>query len=229
MQVKNELYAVITGDLVGSSEISYNDREILLSALHESFFFVSNTLHPDNNSIPPFEISRGDSFQALFSDPENALMASVLIILKLSLFSEADRKLETRISIGIGSVEYLSESGNVGEADGQAFRLSGRTLDSMKGQEKKLMITSSNPALNLILESQCAFFDNTATRWTKIQKQFLLEKLTGRTQNEIALKYGKSQSTISQSLKAAGFDSLKKFLDNYANLFEYPGIFVMSD
>jgi DNA-binding transcriptional ArsR family regulator len=229
LQDKRELYAVITGDLVGSSEISYNDREILLSALHDSFSYMNAFIHPDYNHVPFFEISRGDSFQTLFSDPENALMASVLILLKLSLFSEDEKEIETRISIGVGSVEFLSESGSVGEADGQAFRFSGKTLDSMKENERKLMITTANPALNLILESQCSFFDYVANRWTRIQKKFLLDKLIGMTQGEIAKKYGKSQSTVSQSLKAAGYDSLKLFLDNYANLFEYSEAFSMSD
>jgi hypothetical protein len=214
---------------VGSSEISYNDREILLSALHESFFFVSNTLHPDDDSIPPFEISRGDSFQTLLRTPEDALLASVLLFLKLGFFSKINQKIASRISIGIGSVEYIPESGSVGEADGQAFRLSGKTLDSMKEQEKHLLISTASPALNLMLESQCAFFDNMAARWTDIQKEILFEKLGGLTQDEIASKLGKSQSTVSQSLKAAGFDALKKFLDNYASLFEYPDIFSMGN
>jgi transcriptional regulator with XRE-family HTH domain len=80
-----------------------------------------------------------------------------------------------------------------------------------------------------MLESQCAFFDNMAARWTDIQKEILFEKLGGLTQDEIASKLGKSQSTVSQSLKAAGFDALKKFLDNYASLFEYPDIFSMGN
>jgi hypothetical protein len=39
----------------------------------------------------------------------------------------------------------------------------------------------------------------------------------------------KTQSSVSQSLKAAGFDAIKTFLDNYESLFAYPGIFMQSD
>ncbi|ETA69351.1 MULTISPECIES: SatD family protein [Methanolobus] len=229
MQDNRELYAVITGDLISSSDMNYSDREVLLSIMHDTFSFINNQFHPAGELSFPFEISRGDSFQTLLRTPEDALLASVLLFLKLGFFSKINQKIASRISIGIGSVEYIPESGSVGEADGQAFRLSGKTLDSMKEQEKHLLISTASPALNLMLESQCAFFDNMAARWTDIQKEILFEKLGGLTQDEIASKLGKSQSTVSQSLKAAGFDALKKFLDNYASLFEYPDIFSMGN
>ncbi|WMW24988.1 ECF-type sigma factor [Methanolobus sediminis] len=228
MQDKRKLYAVITGDLISSSDMDYSDREALLLIMHDSFSFVKNCLYPDGGEILSFEISRGDSFQNIVRNPKDALMVSVLLLLKLGT-GKNERRLAARMSIGIGSVEYFPDSGSVGEADGQAFRFSGKTLDTMKEQEKQLLVTTANPALNLMLESQCAFFDNMAGRWTGVQKEILLEKLSGLTQDEIALKLGKSQSTISQSLKAAGYDALKKFLDNYASLFEYPGIFLMGN
>ncbi|SDG14287.1 SatD family (SatD) [Methanolobus vulcani] len=228
MQDKRKLYAVITGDLVSSSDMDYSDRESLLSVMHDSFSFVKNCLYLDGGKIMPFEISRGDSFQTVVRNPKDALLISVLLLLKLSV-GENGQRLESRFSIGIGSVEYFPDSGSVGEADGQAFRFSGKELDNMKEQEKQLLITTANPALNLMLESQCAFFDNMVARWTDVQKEILLEKLSGLTQDEIASKLGKSQSSISQSLKAAGFDALRKFLDNYANLFEYTEIFHMEN
>lgn len=209
--------------------MNYSDRDSVLTFLHDSFSFISNCLDPGSGVLLPVDISRGDSFQIMLDEPEDALFASVLLLLKFGVFSEKNNKLAARISIGIGSVEYLPYSGNVGEADGQAFRLSGKKLDNMKEEGKHLLITTANPALNLILESQCAFFDNMAARWTGVQKGILLEKFSGLTQDEIALKLGKSQSTISQSLKAAGFDVLRKFLDNYASLFEYPEIFLMGN
>ena len=79
----------------------------------------------------PFEIFRGDSFQAVFSRPDRTLFASVLLFLKLSLYNTGAKDIAARLSIGIGTIDYLLESGSVGETDGTAFRLNtGR--DSIK-------------------------------------------------------------------------------------------------
>ncbi|WP_094226988.1 SatD family protein [Methanolobus psychrotolerans] len=226
---KDDLCAVITGDLVRSSELEYEDRKLFLSYLRESFTFIKEQLQLQDAILLPFGIFRGDSFQVVLTRPECALLASVLLSLRLRLFNKDAKDLAARISIGIGTIDYIPESGNVGEADGVAFRLSGKTLDGMKQKDQNLMIVTSNQALNLMLEVQCVFLDLIAGRWTNVQKEILLERLSGSTQEEIASRHGKSQSTISQSLKAAGFDAVKKFLTNYENLFEYPDAFVKSD
>ncbi len=225
---RNTLYAVITGDLVGSSEIDYACRKAVLSYMHDSFRFLEKEMNLKDDILLSFEIFRGDSFQAVLN-PQHALLASVILYLKLGIFDRKGADLSVRISIGIGSIDYLPESGNIGEADGMAFRLSGKALDSMKKKDQYLLITSPDPALDLLFESQCAFFDLTASRWTDIQKEILLGKLSGLTQEEIAAMKGKTQSSVSQSLKAAGFDAIKTFLDNYESLFAYPGIFMQSD
>ncbi|MDW7733168.1 MAG: SatD family protein [Methanolobus sp.] len=229
MSSKKKLYTVITGDLVGSSSVEYGDRRTVLSCLRSSFSFLEEQLQMHDDILLPFEIFRGDSFQAVFKNPEYALLASILLSLKLGL-SNADMKAPpARISIGIGTIDYIPESHSVGEADGMAFRLSGKALDSMKEKGQYLLITTPDPAMNLMFESQCAFFDFIAGRWTDVQKEILLERLSGFTQENIASRKGKTQSSVSQSLKAAGFDAIKKFLDNYESLFECPGIFVQSD
>lgn len=228
MMHKNDLCAVVTGDLVKSSELEYQDRESVLSSLRESFGSLGKQLHLQDAVLLPFEIFRGDSFQVVIARPERALLLSVLLSLMLDL-SAKEKGLSARISIGIGTVGYIPPSGNIGEADGTAFRLSGKMLDSMKQKEQSLLISTRDPALNMMLETQCAFFDLISGRWTDIQKEMIMEKLSGSTQKEIAARHRKSQSAVSQSLKAAGFDAVKKFVTNYENLFKYPDIFLRSD
>jgi DNA-binding CsgD family transcriptional regulator len=228
MSGKKILCAVITGDLVRSSELEYKERESVLSCLHESFRSVEELLQLHNAILLPFEIFRGDSFQIVITLPERALLVSILLSLRLSL-SNREKDLAARISIGIGTIDYIPASGNVGEADGVAFRLSGKMLDSMKQKDQNLLITTPDQVMNMMLETQCAFFDLIAGRWTDIQKELVMEKLSGLTQEEIALQHGKSQSTVSQSLKAAGFDVVKKFVSTYESLFKHPDIFLKSD
>ncbi|MDY0387607.1 MAG: SatD family protein [Methanolobus sp.] len=226
---KNGLYAVITGDLVKSSQLEHGAREKMIAYLRESLMFIEDKLELQDAVFLPIDIFRGDSFQIVLSQPDRALLASIILSLRLSLFNKDAKDFAARISIGIGTIEYIPKSGDIGEADGAAFRLSGKALDTMKEKDQNLLITSSNPALNLMFETQCAFFDLIAIRWTNIQKEILLETLSGSTQEEIASKHGKSQSTISQSLKASGFDAVKKSLSNYEHLFEYTDAFAKSD
>lgn len=226
---KESLCAVITGDLVSSSELGYQRRESVLSYLHSSFGSIAVQLQVDDAVLLPFDIYRGDSFQVVLTCPERALLISVLLSIKLSLFDQEMNDLAARISIGIGTIGHIPDSGNVGEADGVAFRLSGRSLDMMKEKDQGLLVTAPNAALNLMFESQCTFFDLISGRWTDIQKGMIFEKLSGLTQEEIASRHGRSQSTVSQSLRSAGFDTVKKFLANYEGLFNYPGIFVEGD
>ncbi len=223
------LYAVITGDLVQSSQLENENREKMIAYLRDSLMFIENHLQLHDAIFLPFDIFRGDSFQVVLSKPDRALLASVLLSQRLSLFNEGSKDFAARLSIGIGTIEYIPDSGNIGEADGVAFRLSGKALDTMKQKGQNLLVTTSDPVLNLMFETQCAFFDLIAGRWTNIQKEIILEKLSGSTQEEIASRHCKSQSTISQSLKALGFDAVKKFLFNYEHLFEYEDVFVESD
>lgn len=226
---EGSLCAVITGDLVSSSELGYQRRGSVISYLHSSFGSIAEQLQLNDAVLLPFDIYRGDSFQVVLTCPERALLVSVLLSIKLSLFGEEMNDLAARISIGIGTIGHIPDSGNVGEADGMAFRLSGRSLDMMKERDQVLLVTTPDAVLNLMFESQCAFFDLISGRWTDIQKEFIFEKLSGLTQEGIALKKGRSQSTVSQSLSSAGFDTVKKFLSNYEELFKHPGIFVEGD
>jgi hypothetical protein len=228
MILENSLCAVITGDLVRSSKLEYKERESVLSGLRESFRSTEELLQLHDDILLPFGIFRGDSFQIVMTRPEHALLVSLLLSLRLSL-SGGEKNISARVSIGIGTIDYVPASGNVGEADGVAFRLSGKMLDSMKQKDQGLLITTPDPVMNMMLETQCAFFDLIAARWTAIQKELIMGKLSGLTQEEIAVRHGKSQSTVSQGLKAAGFDAVKKFVSNYESLFEYPDIFLKSD
>lgn len=76
-----KLYAVVTGDIVGSSKLKAIQRNHLLSALKSSFEAIENIL--PGEIFAPFEIHRGDSFQGVLSKPEVALR--VIIVIRASV------------------------------------------------------------------------------------------------------------------------------------------------
>jgi len=75
---KNKIFAVLTGDIVGSSRLSSDERIIMLSVLKSSISEINELLNLDCNEFP-LEIFRGDSFQLVLSKPENALFSALYL------------------------------------------------------------------------------------------------------------------------------------------------------
>lgn len=214
----NKIYAVITGDLVGSSRFKIEkQREKVLSSLKDSFKKIESS----DIIASPFAIFRGDSFQGVISQPEEAL--KIAIILRANLLSKFKGKkvrLDARIAIGLGTIDYLPEK-NVGEGDGEAFRYSGMELDNMKKVEQKLIITTTWQEINDELRTECALFDAVIQRWTKEQAEAIVYQIQGLKQEEIAQILNISQPAVFQRLKTASYWSIQKFLDRFKSMIQY--------
>jgi hypothetical protein len=134
----NRVYAVITGDIVGSTKLGPDDmkvvRETLQSAfpsrtrnkLHKaiSIFDIVHS-HPGNRTL---EFFRGDSWQVLVDEPRWALRLALII--QARLFAET--AVSTRAAIGIGTVNRSSEK-KASLMTGEAFTHSGRALEEITG------------------------------------------------------------------------------------------------
>src|SRR5687767_2377547 len=116
--------AILTGDVVDSTKLLPARRGELSQLLKNVLGVVS-----ENGT---YDIYRGDSFQVQIPDPVQSLRKSVQIRCKLRQAFVQEKKpvIDARISIGIGAVTY--QASRVAESDGEAYQLSGRTLDTMK-------------------------------------------------------------------------------------------------
>ncbi|MDN3514375.1 MAG: SatD family protein [Candidatus Brocadia sp.] len=196
----NGLYAVITGDIVGSSRLTASQRGRLLSVLKSSFKTIKDIL-PDGIRAP-FEIHRGDSFQGVLSKPGAALRAAIVIRAGLRYgFQTKQRRyaLDARIAVGIGQIEFL-RAGRGAEGDGEAFRRSGQTLDVMKG-DQRLIIRTPWKEVDAEFDIACALLDALVTRWSAEQAQAILGQIRGLTQEKAAREFGISQPAVRQRLK----------------------------
>ncbi|MCF6154674.1 MAG: hypothetical protein E3K36_05360 [Candidatus Brocadia sp.] len=208
------LYAVITGDIVGSSRLTTAQRSRLLSVLKSSFNTIKDIL-PDGIRAP-FEIHRGDSFQGVLSKPEAALRVAIIIRAGLRHgFKTKQRRyaLDARIAIGIGSIDFLP-SGRGSEGDGEAFRRSGPTLDGMKG-DRRLLIRTPWQAVDAELDIECALLDALINRWSAEQSQAILGQIRGLTQERAAKEFGISQPAVRQRLKSAGGWAIEELCRRY--------------
>lgn len=213
----NELYAVVTGDIVGSSKLTVTQRSRLLLVLKSSFKTTENIL-PDGIRAP-FEIHRGDSFQGVLSKPEAALR--VAIVIRASLrhgFQTKQRRyaLDARIAVGIGPIGFLP-AGRGAEGDGAAFRRSGQTLDEMKG-DQRLIIRTPWHEVDSELDIECALLDALVTRWSAEQAQAILGQILGLTQERAAREFGISQPAVRQRLKSAGGWAIEELCRRYEQL-----------
>lgn len=225
-----KIYAVLTGDLIGSSRFRIQEREEILSNLKKSLQEIS----PDIIASP-FMVFRGDSFQGVLVRPEEALKAALIVRTSLlSRFKGKRTRLDARIAVGIGTIDYLSKD-QVGECDGEAFRNSGSELDKMKKGEQNLIVRTSWPETNEELRTECALLDVLIQRWTKEQAEAILYQIQrpkfnvplsiakedyddlkkGLTQVETAKILNISQSAVFQRLKIAGYWAVQVFLERF--------------
>ncbi len=214
--IEKHIFAVLTGDLEGSSRFKGDLRDELLVKIKDCFRKIEQIL-PSNSFVSGFEIYRGDSFQCVLASPEDALMAA--ISLRCCLLSEecSGNRLDTRISIGIGNIDFLPASGRGAEGDGEAFRNSGIMMEGMKKLKKKTIITTPWPEMNEDLEVKCMLFDALSQRWSPEQAQVILGRIRGWTQETIASSLSISQSAVNQRLRLAGSTAVEKFLEYYSN------------
>lgn len=213
-----KIFAVLTGDLVGSSRYKIDkQRDEVLSILKNSF----NKIESPDIVASRFAIYRGDSFQGVLSRPEEALKAAIII--RANLLSKPFEKnihLDARIAIGVGKIDYLPGD-KVGEGDGEAFRSSGMELDKMKKRERNLTIKTPWPEINEELQTECALLNALIQRWTKEQAKAILYQIQGYTQEEIAKNLEISQSAVFQRLRTGGAWALQAFLRRYKGIIQY--------
>jgi hypothetical protein len=202
---KSKQIAVITGDIVNSSVLDKAQKKIIQNGI-EQFMHKGILLKP--------RFYRGDSFQ-LAAKP----MVALLLALKFRM--EVRRKNEAadlRVSIGIGEVSSWNE--DVLLADGSAFVLSGKNLDSLKKKGLHIIIVTGNIELDRELETYCYMADVQLKNLSSVQANVLFYKLAKMSQEEIGEILQISQPSVSKTLKAANWKIIEKFLERYEQIIE---------
>lgn len=229
--------AVITGDLINSRQIPIESRQQVYDYM--ACVYESLAIRRGWYDTAKLEFFRGDSFQLLVDKPEFALRVALILRARLrSIYGRNDMQYEpnlskyarksnskrlwdARIAIGIGDVAYRSES--VLNSDGEAFVLSGHTLDKMKyneqlalriqGVEEYSMVQSQ---LDLLLRLGGGIVQD----WTEAQSELAAECLEypNKTQLELGMEYGITQATISRRKSGGHIDEILSLCDYFEKL-----------
>ena len=194
------MIAVITADIINSDQYSTAIWMELLKTSLKSW----------GESPADWEIYRGDELQ-LRTSPEHAL--SIAIGLKARI--KTIKGLDIRIAIGLGEEDFRANT--VSESNGTAYRRSGRMLEFLKSQKKKMGmdigISAYNRTFNLMIDLASDFMDN----WSSVSAEIVAASLSqkGITQTEMAHLLQINQSAVSQRQKRARLYLIKDLLNYY--------------
>lgn len=202
---------VITGDIIGSSNIKSENRSLLLDCL--------NRMNEELQLISPFkiEIFRGDSFQLLVDKPEMSIKLAILLRAGLIHHTPSieENIWDAKISIGIGTVDFISTE--IVTSDGEAFQYSGRQFDKMGKQ--RLVVKTPWSDVNEELAVSTPFADDIITKWSVKQAGMVyMSLMNSQSQKELADIIGTSAQNVSKVLATAKESLIKKYIERYIQL-----------
>lgn len=197
--------AVLTGDIVRSSRLSGESR----ASLHGAVAETSQEIQGRFGGAVPYEVDmfRGDSWQMLVIPPRLALR--IALFFRSFLRSRFENiKVDTRIAIGVGGVDFLPEKG-VSTGDGEAFQRSGWAFEDL-GRSYR-MAFSSDLLHDRCLDVTVRLVDYPASHWTARQAYAVSQSLLDKTQEEIAdawMDRPVTQQAVAQHLARAGWHAV---------------------
>lgn len=200
-------YAVITGDFTGFSGMDARVRRSMPGLMAEAGQ-AFGLLVP---GVMPYAISvfRGDSWQALFSDPACALRAAVFIRAYIRAFG-GPPGFDTRMAIGIGEVDYVPEQ-QVTAGDGAAFRRSGRMLEKMGSPRAgDLRYAFDNEPFEAVIDALVRTTGALMQTWRPLQARAVMGRLEGLKIAEIAARWPApiTVQAVSRHLKKARWHAI---------------------
>lgn len=205
-----KITAVLSGDIIASSELSPKERKVLEDVLWTELRRLSGS---DDN----FSIQRGDAFQFKITEPVQALAIAIELrcLLKTKVNPDGKAPSDARISIGIGSEDLKGRT--VSSSDGEAYRLSGLGLDQLKENSVNLKISTSQEIFNNAWEPLSFLIDAHISNWSPFQAEAVLLRLAGETYESMAATLGINTSAAFKRIESARWKGVKKAID----FFEY--------
>jgi hypothetical protein len=204
---------IITADIVESTEIRLDIREKLFTQFNDGLKLIKEQFHIE------YEWYRGDALQVKTINIELSLRIALLIKLWIKSFEKETKKsYDVRLSVGIGKIEV--DKKELSLSDGEAFRISGRNLDSLKSTKQSIII-DSNDANSNSLKAESVLLNALIDNVTPIQSKVLFFKLKGFKEEEIAKQLRLAQSTINQHSNSGNWNAISKYLDYFEKLYTH--------
>ncbi len=208
---------VLSGDLVKSSHRDAKRSEIMngLSLAVES---SRSYLKERKCRLYFSNFYRGDAFQCAVTDPSYLLWTAVFVRTELIKMRADGIHADARLGLGFGSVSAWDPH-NIRSSDGEAFRLSGKALDTLKsGKEKyrRLRILAPWPEERACFSILVSFMDALMQRWTPEQAAAMSFFLRDKGQEETSKIFEVKQPAVQGRLQTAGHFAVKEALELFS-------------
>lgn len=193
--------AVITGDIVKSQSLSDEDFSRIIQALKAQLTTYARLY--DGH----FDVFRGDAFQFVTSHSQSVMRIALGIRLALKAMTPSS---DIRVSCAVGEVTFRPSEVKTGT--GQAFVLSGRGLDELKGQYVSFQCEYGSLARHTSLLTR--FADSHLAGLTQTQSETVLAYLVSEDKNHdaVATSLGKTRSNVTRILNASNYRLIAEYL-----------------
>lgn len=210
--------ATISADIVSSTSLLVEQRLILEEGLKDLLQDLEDCFTSD---IFFGRLIKGDYIECVIEKPYLALRIALLLkayIKKLPIEQKqmSDKRFRDfktygiRTAIGIGQLSIWDKEKGI--IDGSAIYFSGRAINEITAYEKiiknTLVFRSSDESWNKTFYPICELLDVLFSKLTSPQSEIVYYKLLKKTEEEIKDIIKKTQSTINQHSRTAGWSAI---------------------
>ncbi len=210
--MESNLNAVLTGDLIGSTQQSADRINEAMMAIQTAANIIAAWHTPPQDTR--FTRYRGDGWQIVVRQPTFALRAAVVIQAKLIAVG-----MESRISIGIGEVTSMGTA-NLADAAGEAFEISGKELDTIGTLRRIALNQTRSPVYEDGLIAD--LLGERMGKWTQAQAEAAAMMLASPIRIvsllEIAEKLKISPQAVNDRTRGAGCAVIRSVLQRWEGL-----------
>lgn len=201
------IHCVITADLVSSRNLGAEKIEERLRELGKE---IEARLFRRKKT---FTFFRGDSLQAIITEPEQALR--IALIWRAGIMATTDElNWDLRVAVGLGDISH--EGVDVTTSGGSAFERSGTLLDEIKKTGPRIAIRSGDPVWDELMLAQCRLADGLIDRWTPGSAEAVYYQLLfDETQEQLSLRLGIAQSSVHKRLQTASWGAIRVWEESF--------------
>lgn len=193
--IGGEVFLALIGDVEGSRRVERRAR--LQRELERATERANDAL--GSALAAPLTLTAGDEIQGLFRDPAAVVDAVVVV---------ADAVFPARLVHGLGLGPLETDLGpDPALLDGPCFHLAREAVQEARGEGSWLVARGLHEPGDVVVSALFRLLGELRSRWTEIQADHV-RQARGRPQKEVAERLGKAESTVSESLKAAGFQAI---------------------
>ena len=209
-------YAVITGDVIASSDLEAAQRKELPVTIESIAATLTDWLGADE--VAPVAIFGGDSWQLLLATPANALRAALFV--RASLLA-SPLEVDTRLAIAVGGVDFVPKAG-IEQADGEALRRSGRLLSELSSRSGSMGFECPDKTLSRHWDLVACLIDALIrTNWTANRARAVSGALRGLTGVQIGELWPTpiAKQTAGRHLIEVAWEALERVVGEYEAVF----------